>query len=150
MAWPRKAGGDVRARRRARELAFRVIFQCEASGESRSGTAEAVLNQVDAGTEVNEYVLRIVDTYNRNAVAIESALRGASRRWKLERMAATDRSVLKIGAVELMYFGDVPARVVLDEAVEIARKFGAEGSGTFVNGILDKLARDFRREEVSG
>jgi N utilization substance protein B len=100
-----------------------------------------------AGAEVGEYVLRIIDAFDRNAVAVESELRGASRRWKLERMAATDRVVLKIGAVELMYFGDVPARVAIDEAVEIARKYGTQGSGSFVNGVLDHLARRCRRDE---
>ena len=65
-------------------------------------------------------------------------------------MAATDRGVLKVASVELMYFGDIPARVVLDEAVDIARKFGSEESGGFVNGILDSVARAFRREEFSG
>lgn len=138
------------ARRRARETAFRVIFQCEASGDSRDRTAEAVLDEVGADADVREYVLRIVDTYNRNAGAVESAIRNASRRWKLERMAATDRGVLKVAAVELMYFGDVPARVILDEAVEIARKFGSEESGGFVNGVLDSVARTFRGEEVAG
>jgi N utilization substance protein B len=140
----------VGARRRARELAFRVIFQCEASGDAREGTALAVLEESGAADDVREYVLRIVDTYGRNAVAVESAIRDASRRWKLERMAATDRGVLKVAAVELMYFGDVPARVILDEAVEIARKFGSDESGGFVNGILDSVARAFRREEFTG
>jgi N utilization substance protein B len=140
----------VGARRRARELAFRVIFQCEASGDPRGGTAEALLDEVAAEGPVREYVLRIVDTYNRNAVAVESAIRDASRRWKLERMAATDRGVLKVAAVELMYFDDVPGRVILDEAVDVARKFGSDESGGFVNGILDSVARAFRREEFSG
>lgn len=135
------------ARRHAREIAFRVIFQCEASGEPRRRTAEALLQETNAGDEVGEYVLRIIDAFDRNAVAVESGLRGASRRWKLERMAATDRVVLKIGAVELMYFGDVPARVAIDEAVEIARKYGSQGSGSFVNGVLDNLARRYRRGE---
>ncbi len=135
------------ARRHAREIAFRVIFQCEASGEPRRRTAEGLLQEANAGDEVGEYVLRIIDAFDRNAVAVESGLRGASRRWKLERMAATDRVVLKIGAVELMYFGDVPARVAIDEAVEIARKYGSQGSGSFVNGVLDNLARRYRRGE---
>ncbi len=135
------------ARRHAREIAFRVIFQCEASGEPRRRTAEVLLQEMNAGAEVGGYVLRIIDAFDRNAVAVESELRGASRRWKLERMAATDRVVLKIGAVELMYFGDVPARVTIDEAVEIARKYGTQGSGSFVNGVLDNLARRCRRDE---
>jgi N utilization substance protein B len=138
----------VGVRRHAREIAFRVIFQCDASGEPRRGTAEAVLEEAGAGEDVREFVLRVVDTLDRNAAAVESALRSASRRWTLERMAATDRSVLKAAAVELMYFGDVPARAAINEAVEIARKFGTEESGGFVNGILDGLARVYRRDEI--
>jgi N utilization substance protein B len=138
----------VGARRHAREIAFRVIFQCEASGEPRRGTAEAALEEACAGEDVREYALRVVETFDRNAAAVESALRQASRRWSLERMAATDRSVLKTAAVELMYFGDVPAKAVINEAVEIARKYGTDESGGFVNGILDGLARVYRKEEV--
>jgi len=138
----------VGARRRAREIAFRVLFECEASGEPRRRRAEEVLEELAPGAEVEEYVLRIVDAFDRNAGAVESALRAASIRWKLERMAATDRAVLKVGAVELMYFADVPARVIVDEAVEIARKFGSDESGRFVNGVLDAVGRSFRREEL--
>jgi N utilization substance protein B len=138
----------VGVRRHAREIAFRVVFQCEASGEPRRATAEAALEEAGAGDEVREYVLRVVDTLDRNAAAVESALRSASRRWSLERMAATDRSVLKTAAVELMYFGDVPAKAAIVEAVEIARKFGTGESAGFVNGILDGLARVYRSEEM--
>ncbi len=137
------------ARRHAREIAFRVIFQCEASGEPRRVTAEAVLDELGAAEDVKEYTLRVVDALDRNAATVESALRSASRRWALERMAATDRSVLRAAAVELMYFGDVPAKVILNEAVEIARKFGTEESGRFVNGILDNLAKAYRKEEIA-
>ena len=137
------------SRRRARELAFRILFQCEASGDPHLNIADAVLEEISAGPDVAEYVRRLVGTFERNAGAVEGALRSASRRWKLERMAATDRSILKMGAVELMFCPDVPARVVLDEAVEIARKFGSEESGGFVNGVLDNVARVCRASELS-
>ncbi len=136
------------ARRRARELAFRVVFECEASGDRRRETAERVLEDVSPEPETAEYTRRIIDAFDRNAVAVESALRACSLRWKLERMAATDRCVLKVGAVEMMYFADVPAKVIINEAVEIARKFGSEESGDFVNGVLDRLAREKRRREL--
>jgi len=104
----------------------------------RDGSAEAVA----------VYVRRLVDAFEANAGAVERAIRSASDRWKLDRMAATDRTVLKLGVVELMFFDDVPAKVALDEAVEMARKFGTEESGKFVNGILDRVARTYRAGEL--
>ena len=138
------------SRRHARELAFRVLFQCEASGDPYGETAEAVIKEVSAEPDTAGYVRRLVETFDVNAGAVERALRSASERWKLERMAATDRGVLKLGAVELMFFDEVPAKVVLDEAIEIARRFGSEESGAFVNGVLDKVARVYRAKELSG
>lgn len=138
------------SRRHARELAFRVLFQCEASGDPYRETAEAVIAEASAEPDTADYVRRLVETFDAHAGAVERALRSASERWKLERMAATDRGVLKLGAVELMFFDEVPAKVALDEAIEMARRFGSEESGGFVNGVLDKVARAYRAEELSG
>lgn len=107
-----------------------------------------MIAEASAGTEVAAYVRRLVEAFEANTGAVERALRSASDKWKLERMAATDRGVLKLGAVELMFFDDVPAKVVLDEAVEVARKFGSEESDKFVNGVLDRVARTYRVGEL--
>jgi len=129
-------------------LAFRVLFQCEASGDSYAETLEMMLDRDGSAEAVAVYVRRLVDAFEANAGAVERAIRSASDRWKLDRMAATDRTVLKLGVVELMFFDDVPAKVALDEAVEMARKFGTEESGKFVNGILDRVARTYRAGEL--
>ena len=76
--------------------------------------------------------------------ALDQALQEQSVNWRLERMARVDRYVLRLGAFELLHTG-TPARVVINEAVEVARIFGGEGSPAFVNGILDKLARAHAR-----
>jgi N utilization substance protein B len=80
---------------------------------------------------------------------VDAVLVAALDRWPLERLAATDRAVLRIAAAELRARAGSPARVVIDEAIEIARRFGGEGSGGFVNGVLDKLARALRPEELA-
>lgn len=71
---------------------------------------------------------------------LDGAVQEQSESWRIERMAKVDRNVLRLAAYELL-FTDTPARVIINEAIEIARTFGAEGSPAFVNGILDKLAR---------
>ena len=71
-----------------------------------------------------------------------------ARHWELDRLAATDRSVLRIATAELLGRPGTPARVILDEAIEIARRFGSEESARFVNGVLDQVARTLRPGEV--
>ena len=78
---------------------------------------------------------------------VDRELAQAAEHWPLERLAATDRSVLRVAVAELLGQLGTPARVVVDEAIEIARRYGSEDSGRFVNGVLDRLARRLRPDE---
>ena len=73
------------------------------------------------------------------------SIRKASTNWRIERMARVDRNVLRLGTWELAQIDDVPRAVILDEAVELAKRFGSEDSGSFVNGVLDRIATDLGR-----
>ena len=77
-----------------------------------------------------------------------SKVEQAAEHWKLDRIATTDKSVLRLGTAELLYMAGTPARVVIDESVDIARKYGRKESGRFVNGVLDRVARDARPGEL--
>ena len=79
---------------------------------------------------------------------VDEAIRGAAQHWEMDRMAATDRAVLRIAIAELITRPGTPVRVVLNEAIEIARRYGGEESGRFVNGVLDRAARALRPGEV--
>jgi N utilization substance protein B len=84
----------------------------------------------------------------RSALAsIDERIAKASTNWRVERMARVDRNVIRLGAWELSERRDVPRAVVLDEAVEIAKRFGTEESGAFVNGVLDRVADDLGRKD---
>jgi N utilization substance protein B len=136
------------ARRRARELAFRVVYQADVMGEpvgeawARAREAERLS---DDQRELIDDVLRLL--VGRGA-EIDAALQDAARNWELERLAATDRSVLRMAIAELLGRKGTPARVVLDEAIEIAKRFGSEESGRFVNGVLDRIVRTVRPDEL--
>ena len=91
--------------------------------------------------------MRKTDLRQRPA-EVDDLIRSAARHWELDRLAATDRSVLRIAIAELIGRPGTPARVVLDEAIEIARRYGSEESGSFVNGVLDHAARALRPGEV--
>ncbi len=78
---------------------------------------------------------------------LDQRITRASTNWRLERMARVDRNLLRLGAWELLHRVDVPRAVVLDEAVELAKRFGTEESGAFVNGVLDRVADDCGRSD---
>lgn len=95
--------------------------------------------------EGRAYADQIVRGVEKDLRKVDETIRKASVNWRLERMARVDRNVLRLGAWELMNGGDVPRAVILDEAVELAKRFGSEDSSAFVNGVLDRIAEDLGR-----
>ena len=120
---------------------MRALYQAEVVGEDVEDALKNVLDAervTDRGREYLAYVLaRFVD----HKSTIDAALEAQSEHWTLRRMAATDRNVLRLGAFELLFAADTPVSVALDEAIELARRFGSADSPAFVNGVLDRLRR---------
>jgi N utilization substance protein B len=133
------------ARTTGREAALQMIFALDANG----GSAERVINQFWRETpgdpEGREYAERMVRGVADGLEKIDATIRKASTNWRIERMARVDRNVLRLGAWELAQVDDTPRAVILDEAVELAKRFGSEDSGSFVNGVLDRIATDLGR-----
>ena len=78
--------------------------------------------------------------------ALDERIRGVSKHWRLERMSRVDRNIIRLGAYELLHVAEIPRRVTLNEAVELAKRFGNEESPAFVNGVLDRIADDVAKE----
>jgi N utilization substance protein B len=127
----------MKTRRRARELALKSLYQIEFTG-NRDGT---LLDNPGLKPESREYAQVIVDCVLENMTEVDSILGEASSNWRLERMAITDRITLRIGVCELVFL-DVPPKVAINEAIELAKRFGDANSAGFVNGVLDKIARE--------
>lgn len=137
-----------RARRHAREVAFRVVYQAERCADDVRAAWESVREEEALVPDQAELVDDVVRTLAERGSDVDDRIRKAATHWELERMAATDRSVLRTAVAELMTRQGTPARVIIDEAIEIARKYGEEESGRFVNGILDPIARALRPGEL--
>ncbi len=132
----------MRERRLAREVAVQALYEIAQSGAAWQHALQANVERREAVASVAAYASRLVEAVHTYRGAIESRLRGALQHWDLERVALVDRCVLEMAAAEILYFDDVPTRVSIDEAVDVARKFGSDASGSFVNGVLDRIARD--------
>lgn len=126
-------------RSRAREIVLQVLYQDDLNTDQpediRLRFINARLNQDRSLVEFAEDLLAGV---RQHRDAVDQRLEAIARNWKLSRMAATDRNVLRLGAYEIL-FTETPDRVVLNEAIELAKRYGTNNSSQFVNGVLDRL-----------
>ncbi len=134
----------MKARRKAREAALRVLYMMDVAGVSAEEALRGYWSELAEDREGESYGTELVRSYASRAEEVDDLIRQVSHHWRLERMARVDRNILRLGASELMR-GGVPQRVVLNEAVELAKRYGAEGSAGFVNGILDNCASRLRK-----
>jgi N utilization substance protein B len=137
------AGG---ARRSGRQAALQMLFQMEASDTPADATIELFWKSFESEPEGKPYADELVRGVGEHRAAIDEAISTASEHWRIERMTRLDRNLLRLGTFELMKRRDVPAPVVLDEAVELAKTFGTADSSVFINGVLARVARDLGRE----
>jgi N utilization substance protein B len=99
---------------------------------------------VSIPTDGQDFATKIVDRAREHLVAIAEELQSASKNWRLERMSTVDRNILRLAASELMYDETIPTKVVINEAIELSKRFGTGESASFVNGILDRVASQVR------
>jgi transcription antitermination protein NusB len=140
--------GTAAVRRQARETAFRLVYQADVMAEPVETGWQALREEGTLNEDQMELIGDVVKILRDRASEVDDLIRGASRNWTLDRIATTDRCVMRIAIAELMGRPGTPARVILDEAVDIARRYGTDASGGFVNGILDPVARTLRPGEV--
>jgi len=136
-------------RRRAREVAFRIAYQADLMGEPYLASWTRAKEEERLSDDQSQLVDDVMEALEHRRDDIDGALRSAAEHWEIERLAATDRAVLRAAVGELLQRPGVPARVVLNEAIDIARRFGSADSARFVNGVLDRVARALRPGEFS-
>lgn len=136
-------------RRRAREYALQLLFQLDLT---EADPADADFGRFWSGQspaiDVQRFAEQLVRGVLAHAAALDGIVGASAEHWRIERMAVVDRNVLRIGVYEMLFHPETPAAVVIDEAIEIAKKYGSGESGSFINGILDDVRRRCERGEV--
>ncbi len=129
------------SRRLARETALQVLYQIDVTGET--GDIPQILHlwaSEFALTEKSlEFAERLVEGTIEKKTEIDERIAATAREWALDRMNTVDRNLMRLAIFEMMYYPDTPQKVTLNEAIEIAKRFGGDDSAKFINGILDKL-----------
>jgi transcription antitermination protein NusB len=135
----------LRQRSRAREVALQLLFQRELNpGIARPALVRFIHERLGNG-DLEAFALSLYDGTCQHNKDVDARLSRAAENWKLHRMAVVDRNVLRMGAYELLQTPETPQSVVLDEAIELARRFGSADSPAFVNGVLDRVRKEIVR-----
>jgi N utilization substance protein B len=131
-------------RTKARECAFQLLYQQQITGDPMGRVIEAFW-RLRAGTpEMRGMAERLARGAQSRAAELDEAIAASATNWRLDRIAPVDRTILRLGAYELVAEGETPPAVILDEAVELAKRFGEADSPAFVNGVLDAVRRRVR------
>lgn len=133
------------SRNRARVVAMQALFLLDSDPEGMAQTAEARAEEemLDGGDV--DYVRALMERVGETRERLDDIIREYSVDWEIERLGKVERTVLRIALAEALYFLDVPANAAISEAVRIAKKYGTEHSGKFVNGVLGKFWREGAR-----
>lgn len=131
-------------RREARELAVRFLYKMDVNPPSDyEKELEEFLSSTSSGKEVKEFAMEIVKAVEHNKEKIDEIIRRSAINWDLRRIAVVDRNILRMGVAQLLYMEGIPPIVAIDESVELAKMYGTSESGKFVNGILDRVRKDY-------
>jgi N utilization substance protein B len=125
-------------RRKAREFALQMLFRWEMNREEPAALEQSFWKSARAARETREFANRLFEGAAAHAPETETLLTKYSEHWRLDRMAAVDRNILRLAVYELL-FTATPPKVVINEALELAKKFSSEDSAAFLNGVLDAI-----------
>jgi N utilization substance protein B len=131
-------------------MAVKVLYQADMSGVSITEAFHIFCEHFGGSEESKVFAKELLDGIHAHLEQINSLIGQFSEHWRLDRMSMVDRNVLRLAIYELLYRPDIPAKVSINEAVELGKKFGTEDSGAFVNGILDQIRFHLRTGEGQG
>jgi N utilization substance protein B len=131
-------------------MAVKVLYQADMSGVSIAEALQLYCAHFGGSEEKRGFAQDLLDGVHTHLDEINGLISRFSENWRLERMSLVDRNILRLAIYEILCRPDIPAKVSINEAVEIGKKFGSEESGAFINGILDRIRAHVRGEEEEG
>ena len=134
-------------RTRARELALQALYQLDVQGSELLGRLKEFFREADA----DDFVRRLASDWTRgtwdNLAQCDEMIADSTIRWQFKRLSPVDKSILRLAVYQLKFCPDIPPKVVINEAIELAKKFSTDKSGPFVNGVLDAVLKKLKTKE---
>lgn len=134
------------SRRKARECALQILFELEFSPDHLEEILKDYWAAQPVKAEVKEYATWLVEGLWQHRAEIDRTIEQASEHWRLDRMAMVDRNILRMAVFELFFEKTLPPPIIIDEAIEVARKFSGDEAAIFVNGILDGIYKSLKQD----
>jgi N utilization substance protein B len=131
-------------RRKAREIALQTLYAGEVGGDTWEAAFAETIDRRKPSEEAVTYARGLVRAVVENREELDRRISERLENWELARVSIIDRTILRVALSELLYFPETPANVIINEAIEIAHRFSSSDAGRFVNGILDRLAKEVR------
>jgi transcription antitermination protein NusB len=132
-------------RRKSRELALQALYACEAGNDDTfDNVLQAIADEAASSKTISDYAKQLAEKTLKSKDEIDRLLSKHTANWDLKRMTVIDRNILRMAVSELLFFPETPFKVVIDEAVEIAKIYGTDESGKFVNGVIDSIHKDMK------
>lgn len=138
----------MRKRSHSREYALQLLYQVELTSDLNGEQILDFWKQLDEhreggpiDPEIKKFTEELIHIVHRNRAPIDHMIETSAEHWNLKRMAVVDRNILRLGVAEIIYVLDVPTKVAINEAIELAKRFGDSESARFVNGVLDQIAK---------
>jgi transcription antitermination protein NusB len=138
----------MRNRRKARELAMQALFYMDMSQNDSKEAIKLFCENFVTSKRNLSFFLELINGVIKGLPEIDSVIKRFSSNWKISRMSIVDRNIMRLAVYEMLFCGDIPSKVSINEAIDIGKKFGAEESGAFINGILDSIRIALEEEKI--
>ena len=136
------------ARRKARELALKALYAYEISGSDPQQISDDIISSSEIKEEAKNFSRILFGKAVRNIEKIDSLIKASVKSWDFSRVALVEKSILRIGICELLFFSETPVAIIINEAVELGKKYGEKDSKSFINGVLDYMAKALKKERL--
>jgi N utilization substance protein B len=127
------------SRRRSREMVIQVLYQADMTAVPLSEAFQVFCGHFGGPEDIRMFAYELVSGVEEHREVIDHLISRFSEHWRLGRMTIVDRNIIRMAVFEFLYRPDIPAKVSINEAVDLGKKFGSEDSGAFINGVLDKI-----------
>lgn len=134
-------------RRQSREHTLKILYRQDITHEDIDETIEHYWEENNINSGITDFSAQLARGTVNNLKEIDTCIEKASEHWALDRLGIIDRNILRMAVYELLFMDDIPPKVTINEAIEIAKKFGTDDSANFVNGLLDKIKNELEQSK---
>jgi N utilization substance protein B len=139
----------VGKRRKAREIVLQALYESEFSDRDQSEILADLVAGRSSSQETMEYAEALLRRTKAELAGLDEKIKSALENWDIERLSLVDRNILRFALAEILFSPEVPGKVIIDEAIEIANKYSSADAGRLINGVLDSFLKKYRKDEVS-